>query len=115
MAKELINFEQFIAIEKQLEIKIGEVLEMEYINKKMMKLTVSFGEGDIRTVVTNIGQKLAFFAPLIISMKFPFITNLLPATISGIESSAMIMVTENSEGKVELPIQSAITVGAKLL
>lgn len=113
--KELINFEQFLEIEKKLEIRIGQVMEMEYINKKMLKLTVSFGEGDTRTVVTNIGQKLAFLTPLLISMKFPFITNLQPAIISGFESTAMIMVTENAEGKVELPIQTALTVGAKLL
>jgi tRNA-binding EMAP/Myf-like protein len=113
--KEKIAFDQFLEIEKQLEIKIGLITEVEFINKKMLKLTVSFGGEDIRTVVTNIGQKLSFLAPMLKDCKVPFITNLKPAMISGFESSAMIMVTENSEGLVELPIQSAMTPGAKLL
>lgn len=115
--KDKITFAQFLEIEKQLEIKIGTILEADFLpgNKKMVKMTVSFGEGDERTVITNIGNRLAIPFPMLKGAQFPFITNLMPAIINGVESSAMIMVTENSEGKVEIPVAANLTAGAKLL
>lgn len=100
--KEKIEFTEFLEIEKKLEIKYGTIKLAERINKKMLKLTVDFDEENLRTVVTNIGNKVEdenMFAEL----QFPFITNLAPATISGFESQAMIMIVEDEEGKIQWP------------
>jgi methionyl-tRNA synthetase len=90
--KEKINFETFKGIEKQLEIKLGTIQSVDRIPKsdKMLKLTVFFGEGDQRTVVTNIGNRLENINELMF-ITLPFITNLEPVKIMGVESTAMIM------------------------
>ena len=91
--KTKINFETFLAIEKQLEIKLGTITAVESMPKsdKMLKLTVFFGESDERTVMTNIGNRLENVNNLMY-ITLPFITNLEPAKIMGVESTAMIMV-----------------------
>ncbi len=90
--KEKINFETFQAIEKQLEIKLGTIQSVEKMPKsdKMLKLTVFFSEDDERTVMTNIGNRVENINELMF-ITLPFITNLEPVKIMGVESSAMIM------------------------
>lgn len=99
--KEKIDFEEFLEIEKKLEIKYGTIKEVQRINKKMLKLSVDFGEEELRTVVTNIGKKAS--EDMLISGQFPFITNLKPAIISGYESTAMIMLAEDENKNIQWP------------
>jgi methionine--tRNA ligase beta chain len=110
--KEQIEFSQFLEIEKQLEIKIGQIHEVEKIAKsdKMLKMAVDFGHGDIRTVMTNIGNKVN--PEDLKGRKFPFITNLKPAKIMGIESTAMIMVP-SIEGEID--ISESPVIGSSLI
>lgn len=91
--KEKINFETYLGIEKQLEIKLGTIQSVEKMEKsdKMLKLAVFFTENDQRTVMTNIGNRLENVNDLMF-LTLPFITNLVPAKIMGVESTAMIMV-----------------------
>lgn len=98
--KEKIEFSEFIEIEKKLEIKIGKVTEVEDVTKsnKLIKLTVDFGT-ETRTVVTNIKPHLTD-PRLLVNMMFPFITNLKPVTMMGIESTAMIMPGEVESGSI---------------
>jgi len=98
--KEKIEFSEFLEIEKKLEIKIGKVTELEDVPKsnKLIKLTVDFGS-ETRTVVTNIKPHLAD-PRLLVNMMFPFITNLKPVTMMGIESTAMIMPGEVESGNI---------------
>ena len=111
--KELIDFDQFLAIEKQLEIRIGTIKSVELVpkNKRMLTLRVSFGDGDTRLVVTNIGDKLANIEDLEYK-QLPFIMNLKPVNISGFISEAMIMVGETEDGKIEI---DKFTDGVKIL
>jgi len=110
--KELIGFKDFLEIEKKLEIKIGKILSVEDIPKseKLIKLSVSFGDEDIRIVVTNIKNQLSDKND-ILGKSFAFITNLIPVKIMGIDSNAMIMpgdlenkqmITINSEDGIKL-------------
>jgi methionine--tRNA ligase beta chain len=89
--KPKIEFEEFLEIEKRLEIKIGAILSAERMPKseKMLKLSVFFG-GEECTVMTNIGNKID--PDTLKGRKFPFITNLKPIKIMGVESVAMIMI-----------------------
>lgn len=95
--KKLINFENFLEIEKQLEIKLGTIQSVEKMPKsdKMLKLEVFFEETDKRIVMTNIGNKINPSDLMFLTL--PFITNLEPVKIMGVESSAMIMVPQINE------------------
>lgn len=121
--KELIEFSEFIEISKKLEIKVGEVINVEDVPKsnKLIKLTVDFGT-ETRTVVTNIKPLLnstdsqvqanlrgtlgmgvsmeELGHKAILNKKLAFITNLKPVTMMGIESTAMIMPGEIEKGFV---------------
>ena len=111
--KEEIEFTEFLEIEKKLEIKYGTIEASERINKKMLKLSVDFGEENLRTVVTNIGGKIEDESNLV-GYQFPFITNLASAIISGFESTAMIMIVETDDNTILWP-DSNFPNGTKLL
>jgi len=93
--KEQIDFNDFLEIEKKLEIKCGRITSVEDVPKseKLIKLTVDFNNGDIRTVVTNIKPRLANTSYLVGQGSF-FVTNLKPVKMMGIESQAMILPLE---------------------
>lgn len=102
--KDKIEFSEFLEIEKKLEIKYGTITGVEKMEKsdKMLKLTVDFGEEFQRTVMTNIGNRLDM-TDYLIGLQFPFITNLAPAKIMGVESTAMIMIVEGDDGQILWP------------
>jgi len=110
--KNKITFDEFLEIETKLEIRIGMIRSVTLMNKsdKMLKLEVSFGDGDIRTVMTNIGNRVDI--DNLEGAQVPFITNLAPAKIMGVMSEAMIMIAENDEGELQF---EQFTNGAKLL
>lgn len=98
-----ISFNQFLDIEKLLDIRIGRVTEAIRVPKsdKMLQLLVDFGN-EQRTVMTNIGNRISDERYLI-GLQFPFIVNVAPAKIMGVMSSAVIMPVENIEtGVLEL-------------
>ena len=100
-----IDFETFLGIEKQLEIKLGTIQHVEQMpnSDKMLKLSVYFGGDDTRTVMTNIGNKVNVTDLWYTTL--PFITNLKPAKIMGEMSTAMIMVP-SVEGEINLAAPS---------
>lgn len=95
--KEQIEFNEFLEIEKRLEIATGKVTTVEEIPKadKLIKLTVDFG-GDERTVVTNIKPHLGDITALE-GKEMLFVTNLKPAKMMGITSTAMILPGDEIE------------------
>ena len=121
--KELIEFSEFLEIQKKLEIKVGQIVNVEDVPKsnKLIKLTVDFGT-ETRTVVTNIKPLLnsedsqvqanlrgtlgmavsmdGLGHRALLNKKMSFITNLKPVTMMGIESTAMIMPGEIEKGFV---------------
>lgn len=125
--KELIEFSEFLEIQNKLEIKVGQIINVEDVPKsnKLIKLTVDFGT-ETRIVVTNIKPLLNSedsevqanlrgtlgMAISLIDKKMAFITNLKPVTMMGIESTAMIMPGEIEKGNV-ITVQGQI--GTKLL
>jgi len=101
-AKENITYEQFAA----MDIRIGTVLEAELVPKtsKLMKLKIDTGF-DQRTVVSGIAE---YFRPEeVVGRQVSILVNLEPRTLRGIESQGMILMAENSDGKLEfvLPTQ----------
>lgn len=109
--KNEITFDEFLEIESKLDIRMGTVTSCERVPKsnKLLKLSVDFGKEE-RTVVTNIGDRMPDFN-IINGEQYPFIMNLSPVKIMGIESTAMIMIAEH-EGEIQ-PV--VISNGSKLL
>ena len=95
---EKINFEEYLKFvdtplaETKIEVKTGNIVEVERIpkNKKMIKIVANFGEGDTRTIVSNIGGLMEDISVLV-GTSYPFVTNLEPVVKNGLESQAMIM------------------------
>lgn len=85
----------------KLDIRVGRITNVDAIpkTKKMLKLTVEFGEGiGTKTVVSGIGDH--FGADDLIGTYLPFVMNLEPREIRGIVSEAMIVMAENSGGNL---------------
>ncbi len=94
---------------KKVEIRIGEIKSAEKIegSDKLLKLKVMFGEEE-RQVLSGIS---AYFPnpEELVGKKCPFVTNLAPRTMMGLESQAMILATG---GDGETPFSLFETAGA---
>lgn len=93
--KEAITFDDFT----KLDIRVGKILEAEKVEKadKLLKLKVDTGI-DIRTVVSGIA--LDFKPEEVVGKSVSILVNLAPRKIRGVESQGMILMAENSEGKL---------------
>ncbi len=85
---EQITFDDFA----KLEIKIGTITAAEVVPEadKLLKLTVDTGEETPRQIVSGIRE---FFPDpsVLIGQQCPFLTNLAPRTIRGLQSQGMIL------------------------
>lgn len=93
--KEETSFDNFM----QMDIRVGKILEAEKVKKsdKLLKLLVDTGL-DKRTVVSGIAEHYAPEA--VIGKKVSVLMNLAPRKIRGVESQGMILMAEDSEGKL---------------
>jgi len=94
-AKENINFEDFA----KTDIRIGKILEAELVPKtsKLMKLKIDTGL-DQRIVVSGIAEH--FKPEEVIGQQVCVLVNLEPRKLRGIESQGMILMAENTDGKL---------------
>lgn len=83
---------------KKVELTVGEILSAEPIegSDKLLKLKVSFGELGERQVLSGIAK---FFSDptALVGKRVPFVTNLAPSMMMGLESQAMILATGGDE------------------
>lgn len=94
-AKENIQFDDFGA----MDIRVATITAAEKVEKtkKLLKLTVNTGL-DERTVVSGIAE---YYKPEeVIGKQVSLLVNLAPREIKGIVSQGMILMAENSEGKL---------------
>ena len=92
----------------KVEIKIGEILSVENIegSDKLLKLKVNFGAEE-RQVLSGI--KAYFPDPhALVGKRCPFVTNLEPRMMMGLESQAMILAV----GGTDTPFALFETTGA---
>ena len=93
--KEAISFDDFT----KLDIRLGTILEAEKVEKadKLLKLIVDTGI-DKRTIVSGIAEH---YSPEdVIGKTVQVLLNLAPRKIRGIESQGMILMAEDTEGKL---------------
>jgi methionyl-tRNA synthetase len=94
-AKPTIQFDDFAKIE----LKVGTIVAAEKVEKadKLLKLSVDLGT-ETRTIVSGIA--LHYSADEIIGKQVSVVTNLAPRKMRGIESNGMILMAEDTSGKL---------------
>ena len=109
----MITIEDFAKVE----MRIGKIVSAERVPEtdKLMRLQVDFGEDEPRQVVSGIAT---YFSDeqVLVGKTCPFVTNLAPRTIRGLESQAMIVAVHTTEDAFSLlePTMVEIPVGTRL-
>ncbi len=93
--KDTITFDDF----SKLDMRVGTIIEAEKMakTKKLLILKVDTGI-DVRTIVSGIAE--SFTPEEIIGKQVTVLVNLAPRALRGVESEGMILMTENTEGKL---------------
>jgi methionyl-tRNA synthetase len=107
----LISYDDFA----KLEIRIGTVVAAEKIpdTDKLLKCTVDFGDFGTRTIVSGIAL---FRAPEdVVGKQLPYIVNLVPRMLRGVESQGMLLAASPGENGLALLVpDTAVPNGTKL-
>lgn len=95
-AKAEIQYDDFA----KLDLRVGTITAAEKVPKadKLLKLEVDLGS-EKRTIVSGIA--LHFAADSIVGKQVVVVTNLTPRKMRGIESNGMILMAEDSDGKLK--------------
>lgn len=91
----MITYDDF----KKVEMTIGKILSVEVVPDadKLLRLSVDLGEEEPRQIVSGI--RMYFDDPEeLVGKRCPFVTNLEPRTIRGLESNGMIVAVNDKEG-----------------
>lgn len=90
----MISFDDF----KKLNIKIGTIVSAERVpdTDKLIRLMVDLGEEESRQILSGIAEYTE--CDSLIGKKFPFIINLEPRVIRGLESNGMILAVSSEDG-----------------
>jgi len=92
-----IEYEDF----KKVQIQIGEIVEADIVegSEKLLKLKVKFAD-EQRQILSGIAKYVS--PENLIGTKVPFVTNLKPRTMMGLESDGMILATIDVEQNFSL-------------
>lgn len=116
MEEENTTQEPKISIDEfsKIEMRVGEIISAEKVENadRLLRLEVDFGDHK-RQIVSGIAE---YFEPQdLIGRKNPFVTNLKPRIIKGLESNGMIMAAKDKDGNFSLlSVDSKIQNGTKL-
>lgn len=83
---------------KNVEIKLGRILAAERVPEtdKLIKLSVDVGEETPRQIVSGIAAYVESPESLVGRM-FPFVTNLAPRMLKGLESNGMLLAAHSDD------------------
>jgi len=98
----------------KLDIRIGTIMAVERVPEtdKLLKCTIDFGELGTRTIVSGIAQ---WKTPEdLIGKQVPYIVNLAPKMIRGVESQGMLLAGTDEQGLVLIHPEHATTPGVRL-
>lgn len=105
-----ITFDEF----SKLDIRVGTIVSAKKVEKadKLLELQVNLGS-EVRTVVSGIAEH--YPSDQVIGKQVSVLTNLEPRKIRGILSQGMILMAENSEGKLMfISPERAFEVGSEI-
>ncbi len=93
--KDIITFDDFT----KLDMRVGTIIEAEKMPKAKKLLVLKVDTGlDVRTIVSGIAE--SFTPEEIIGKKVTVLVNLAPRALRGVDSEGMILMTENTDGKL---------------
>jgi methionine--tRNA ligase beta chain len=104
-----ISFEDF----KKCEIKIGTIVFAEQVegSEKLLRLEVDFGEYK-RQILSGIAK---WYKPEdLVGKQLPFIVNLEPRKMMGMESQGMLIATDDENGAVLLFPEKPVPAGSDI-
>ena len=110
MSEDTIQYEDFA----KLDIRIGTVRTAELVPEtdKLIKCTVDFGDLGERIIVSGIAQ---WKRPEdLIGKQLPYVINLAPRVLRGIESCGMLVAASDEAGIALLFPERSVTLGTKL-
>ncbi len=92
--KDEITYEDFA----KLDIRVGTVIAAEIIPEtdKLIKCTVDFGDFGTRVIVSGIAQWKK--PEELVGQQLPYIVNLTPRTLRGVESQGMLLAASDDSG-----------------
>lgn len=99
----------------KLEVRIGTVVAAELIpdTDKLIKCTIDFGaEFGTRTIVSGIAQWKK--PDELVGKQLPYIVNLAPRMLRGVESQGMLLAASDDNGVALLFPERAVQNGTKL-
>src|ERR1700691_1428442 len=105
-----IQYEDFA----KLDIRIGTVVAAELVPEtdKLIKCTIDFGEMGQRTIVSGIAQWKK--PEELVGKQLPYIVNLAPRMLRGVESQGMLLAGSDENGVALLHPERAVQNGTKL-
>lgn len=93
--KDTITFDDFT----KLDMRVGTIIAAEKMPKAKKLLVLKVDTGlDVRTIVSGIAE--SFTPEEIIGKKVTVLVNLAPRALRGVDSEGMILMTENTDGKL---------------
>jgi methionine--tRNA ligase beta chain len=109
--KEIISYDDFA----KLDIAIGVILTVEEIEgaDKLLKLTVDVGEENPRQILSGIKE----YYPdpqVLVGQRCPFVVNLAPRVIRGLESQGMILAANTEDMFSLLPPSAPLPPGTRI-
>jgi len=108
---EEIQYEDFA----KLDIRIGTVIAAELVPEtdKLIKCTVDFGEElGQRTIVSGIAEWKK--PEELVGRQFPYIVNLAPRMLRGVESQGMLLAASDGGGVALLAPERTLPTGTRL-
>lgn len=98
----------------KLDIRIGTVIAAELVPEtdKLIKCTIDFGELGTRTIVSGIAQWKR--PEELVGLQLPYIVNLAPRVLRGVESQGMLLAASDEGGVALLLAERALAPGSKL-
>jgi len=105
-----IQYEDFA----KLDIRMGKVIAAEMVPEadKLIKCTIDFGEMGTRTIVSGIAEWKK--PEELVGKQLPYIINLAPRMLRGVESQGMLLATHAPEGIALLTPDLDVVPGTKV-
>lgn len=105
-----ISYEDFA----KLDIRIGTVVAAELVPEtdKLIKCTVDFGDMGTRTIVSGIAEWKK--PEELVGKQLPYIVNLAPRMLRGVESQGMLLAASDESGVALLTAERPLPLGTRL-
>ena len=96
------------------DIRVGTILAAERVpdTDKLLKCRIDFGELGERTIVSGIAEWKT--PENLVGKQLPYVVNLAPRTLKGVESQGMLLAASDAEGAVLLQPERIVLAGTKL-